>query len=152
MALFKYKEDLELYFFVHSKGRDFEPSDIEMTVKKIFGLETDDTVEWNIISEPFTMGMRTKYRPMVRASYGLSSNKLLEVKGFIFEFNGKDFVAGYISDWSNDPQTNREKFRSGQAAGDNAAGCNAVVTAFNSVSHEFKEKSQHCYLTALKAQ
>ena len=42
-------------------------------------------------------------------------------------------------------------FEVGKGFADNAPGCNAVVTALNSVTKEFKTPNQYCFFSTLGA-
>lgn len=93
------------------------------------------------------MNMKTKYEPKVFASLGISGEYLLEFKAYVFELKDKKVILGYVSNESDSKKIDEILFNKGNSLGDNAAGCNAVVTALNSITKEFKEKDQYCFLT-----
>jgi hypothetical protein len=111
----------------------------------------NEQFSWRSVENPLVMGTNTKYKYDLVSSMGISASYLVEIKGFVFQINKQKFVLGYVSDWSEDGPTNRRRFDVGKGFADNAAGCNAVVTALNSVTKEFKEAKQYCFLSALGA-
>ena len=106
---------------------------------------------WKTVDKPLVMGTDTKNKFDVSAVMGLGESNLIEVKGYIFQLDGRTIVLGYLSDWGAASESNRTRFREGSAIGDNAAGCNAVVTTLNSITKEFKEKRQYCFFSAFAA-
>jgi hypothetical protein len=149
---FKYKEaGTGLYFFMSVPKTAFKPGTVGETVIKVDPKFSKEKFEWKPVIDPLVMDMETKYKYDLVASMGLSKSKLLEVKGFIFAVKGKSIVLGYVSDWSEDPAIDRITYKVGKGFADNAPGCNAVVTALNSVTKEFRQREQGCFLTGLAA-
>jgi hypothetical protein len=147
--LYKYKrEDTLLYFFMTAPAADFEPAKIAALLASAEGQYKPGDFEWKPVMDPLVMSMKTKAKFEFSATYGLSSEHLIEIKAFKFGHEGKDFVLGYISDWTENPRYNRSRFVAGSSSGDHAVGCNTVVTVLNSVLKEFPEKGQGCYLSA----
>lgn len=150
--IFKYKEaGNELYFFMSVPDRAFNPEVVGGIVIKTYPNSSKENFEWKPVIDPWVMEMETKYKYEVVASMGISKTKLFEVKGFVFVLNGRNIVLGYVSDWSEDPTIDRILYQTGKGFGDNAPGCNAVMTALNSVTKEFREREQRCSLSGLAA-
>jgi hypothetical protein len=145
IRLFKYRDGGgKLYFFMAYPTGDFDPAAVSKLIPGLGG-----PFEWKTETDALVMDLGTKYKFDLRALLGLSDKKLIEVKSFTFIVNDKKIILGYVSDWSEDPESNRAAFRAGKGIGDNASACNQVVTALNSVTHEFREDEQGCTLTAL---
>jgi len=140
----------DMFFFATVPSKVFDAHKIGDLVLKSSSTNSKP-LEWKVEKDPLIMSTRTKYKYDLVASLGLSSSKLLEVKGFVFAIDGKKVVLGYVSDLSEDNNTNQRRFKAGQGYSDNASGCNAVVTALNSVTKEFKDKNQYCFLSAFGA-
>jgi len=151
VRLFKYKESgNDLYFFATIPTTSFDPQKLGKAVKAYYS-QSKEAFRWKRIPSPLVMSTKTKYKYDLSASYALSTDALIEIKGFVFKLDGKQVVLGYVSDWTGGDDDNRRRFERGTGVGDNAAGCNAVVTVLNSITHEFKEKNQYCFLTMLSA-
>ena len=145
IRLFKYRDgEDKVYFFMADSESSAEPT---VLTKLVPGW--NESFEWEPEKNPLVMDLNTKYKFDLVAVFGLSDKRLIEIKTFAFAVNDKKFILGYISDWSEDPAANRAVFRAGTGISDNASACNEVVTALNSVTHEFKERDQGCTLTTL---
>lgn len=144
VRLFKYKDGGDkVYFFMADPTSNFDPTGLSKLIPGWSG-----PFEWKSEKDPLVMDLGTKYKFDLVALLGLSGKQLIEIKSFSFDFNKKKIILGYVSDWSEGPETNRAAFRAGIGLGDNASACNQVVTALNSVTHEFREHEQGCTLTA----
>lgn len=153
IRIFKHREaGDDLYFFISVLSGEFDPMIAGKSVLSVFPNIDVDKFKWKTVAEPLVMNVTTKYQFKTMASMGIGPSMLVEVKGFVFDIKGKKIVMGYVSDWSEAyPEINNRLFEKGKAFGDNARGCNAVVTALNSITREFKEKKQYCSLTAFGA-
>ncbi len=140
-----------LFFFMSVPNGSFDPAMIGGLVQKAYPTATTEHFEWITEADPLVMNTDTKQKYDLVASLGLSETRLWEVKGFKFKINGKQIVLGYLSDWTEDGVTNKRRFQQAKGFADNAAACNAVVTALNSVTHEFKEPKQYCSLSTSSA-
>ena len=146
--LFRYKDEGPLYFFMTAPAAAFEAAKIAELLVSADDRYKPGQFEWNSVVDPLVMSMKTKAKYEFSAAYGLSSEHLIEIKAFKFEHEGKDFVLGYIGDWTENPRYNRSRFVVGSSSGDHAVGCNTVVTVLNSVLKEFPDKGQNCFLSA----
>jgi hypothetical protein len=152
IRIFKSTEsDGDLYFFVSEPTGAFDAAKVGEALRARYSNLSTDGFRWKPVPDPFVMSTRTKYKYDVMASLGLSGPVLVEVKGFVFDIKGKKLVLGYVSDLSENERLNQRLFDKAQGIGDNAVGCNVVVTTLNSITKEFKEAKQYCYLTTLAA-
>ena len=151
--IFKYSgEANQMYFFMSVPSGPFDAAHIGELVLANYPNSKGEKFSWKRNDDPMVMNTKTKYKFDLLASVGLTDSFLFEVKSFGFSIGKKNFVLGYVSDISEDPTTNRRVFSTLDGFGDNAPGCNAVVTALNSVTKEFKGKKQYCFLTGFTAQ
>lgn len=143
VRLFKYKDGGDkVYFFMADPTSNFDPTVLSRLVPGWVG-----PFEWKSEKDPLVMDLGTKYKFDLVALLGLSDKQLIEIKSFSFDVNKRKIILGYVSDLSEGPETNRAGFRRGTGQSDNASACNQVVTALNSVTHEFREYEQGCTLT-----
>jgi len=150
--LYKYTEKgNNLFFFTSVPQHSFDPAKVGELVLTSYRQLRNERLKWKPVNDPFVMSTDTKHKYQLVAAMGLGSSLFLEVKAFLFEVGGKKFVLGYVSDWSENEVTNRRRFEVGKGFADNAAGCNAVVTALNSVTQEFKTPKQYCFFSVLGA-
>ncbi len=144
----KYKDEgLEMYFFITLASSGFDDTKLKEAVSKLYAGEKATSFRWKEEDDPLIMNMKTKYKPRVLASLGLSGEYLLEFKAFVFDVKDKKAIFGYVSNEGENEKVNEILFNKGNSLGDMAAGCNAVVSTLNSITKEFKEKEQYCFLT-----
>ena len=151
ISVFKYTESGNpLYFFIADPAAAYSAEAVGKAVLGLSSPSATPDVKWKEVTDPLVMSTRTKYKYKLTALMGLSSEKFVEVKSFAFDLKGSKLVLGYVSDWSEDGiGTNQRRFAAGKGFADNASGCNAVVTILNSITREFKEPRQYCYLSGL---
>lgn len=150
--IFRYSEkENRLYLFYSVPEGVFDPARIGQLVLGTYPNSKGEQFAWKTLDNPLVMDTRTNYKYDFSSSIGLSDRFLFEVKSFAFDVEGKKLVLGYVTDYSEDTATNKQMFEKQIGFGDNAPGCNAVVTALNSVTKEFKEKAQYCSLTVFSA-
>lgn len=152
LRIFKYKEaGNNLYFFAFDSSTSFDVAKVGEAIKSYYPKTAVQELTWKTVKDPLTMDTKTKYKYDLIASMALGATTLFEVKGFVFQLADKKVVLGYISDWTEDVNTNRRRFQNGKGFADNAAGCNAVVSVLNSITKEFKDPKQYCFLSAIGA-
>jgi hypothetical protein len=153
IKLFKYTDkDAALFFFMSAPSASFDLHALGKLILHTYPKGADQMIEWKSERNPLVMEMQTKYKYDLDVTLGLTETKLFEVKAFNFTVKGKKIVIGYVLDDSETPAVNRELFKAGEGTSDNAAGCNAVATALNSLTREFREKEQGCTLTAIQSE
>lgn len=144
LRLFEYKDSKgKLYFYMVDPSHKFDPTTV---IKSIPGL--NESFQWKTETDPLVMDLGTKYKFDLVGLFGLSDRHFVEIKSFTFHVNNKRIILGYITDLSEDADLNLKLFRKGAGFSDNASGCNQVVTALNSVTHEFKDTEVGCELSA----
>lgn len=143
VRIFEYKDgDGKVYFFMADPARKITSSVLSELIPGLKG-----PFKWKAESDPLIMDLGTKYKFDLVAELGLSDQQLVEVKTFIFDVKGMKVVLGYLADWSEGPKYNRALFDAGKGFGDNASACNQVVTALNSITHEFRASDAGCTLS-----
>jgi hypothetical protein len=146
--IFKYlSRGSALYIFMSVPTDKFDPNSVAQPAYSSDAKVGDGQFEWAVESKPILMDFETKYKPNVAAWLGLRKALLIEVKAFQFKVGSRGFVLGYMADWSEGQSLNSRRFKAAQPIGDNAEGCNMVMTLLNSVTKEFPEKDQGCTLS-----
>lgn len=150
IRIFKDSQDGEdRYFFIAILDGVSTDSKIRSAIADYYLGSNSGRLEWKKVDDPLVMSMKTKYVPKISSQFGLLSENLIEIKTFIFDFNNKRILIGYADNFLDEVGTNRKRFQAGKGFSDNAASCNDVVTTLNSITKEFKEKDQYCFLSAL---
>lgn len=134
-----------MVFYIAAPNGEFDQAKVGKSIAQAISSK-NDKFSWKRLSDVFEMDTKTKYKYHLVSFLGLSDEMLVEIKAFIFNIRGKKLVLGYLYDWSDSKRENIRTFEKGNSLGGSGPGCNAVVTALNSVTKEFKEKEQYCTL------
>lgn len=131
------------YLFVSTSTGFADKAEIQKRIAGKFNSSKPNKFVWKNVETSLFMNLRTKYKKSESSFFGFNDDILLNLINRQFLFKNQEIYIGYVYEMKDsDPKIQFEN----PLGGENAGGCNAVVTLLNSITRESKQKKQYCYL------
>ncbi|MBV9240386.1 MAG: hypothetical protein JO314_00110 [Acidobacteria bacterium] len=151
MTILKYQRDKTLIYLMIAKPSDSTTvPESKQLFEKYFAGKKGSEFEWKRAKSSLMMSVQTRYQPTLAGWLGSDGEHFVDFKVAEFTVDKQAITIGYAFDWADSRIIGlQQRFASGEGVGDQAIGCNALVSVLNSVTREFPEKKQYCSLSTL---